>query len=64
MTVSRDDLEAKARQLVGTVDETRESAKETALMTGIALVGLVVLAFYMGGRRGKRSKSIVEVYKV
>ncbi len=64
MTITRDDLEAKARQLVGAVDETKESAKDTAMLGGIAVVGLVILAFAFGRRRGHRNKSLVEVYKV
>lgn len=58
MNISRDDLEAKARQLVGSVEETKESAKETTM------IAAVLAAFYFGRRRGKRNKSVVEVYRV
>lgn len=64
MSISRDDIEAKARQLVGTVDETKESVKDTALLAGVAVVGLVLAAFILGGRKGKKNKSVVEVYRV
>lgn len=64
MTVSRDDIEAKARQIVGTVEETRESVQDKAMVAGIAIVGVVLLAFFLGGRKGRKNKSIVEVYKV
>jgi hypothetical protein len=64
MTVSRDDIEAKARQIVGTVEETKESVQDKAMVAGIAIVGAVLLAFFMGGRKGRKKKSIVEVYKV
>jgi hypothetical protein len=62
--VSRDDIEAKARQIVGTVEETRESVQDKAMVAGIAIVGVVLLAFFLGGRKGRKNKSIVEVYKV
>lgn len=64
MTISRDDLEAKARQLVGAIDETKESAKNTAMIGAIVVVGAVILAFAVGRRRGGRNKALVEVYKV
>jgi hypothetical protein len=62
--VSRDDIEAKARQIVGTVEETKESVQDKAMVAGIAIVGVVLLAFFLGGRKGRKNKSIVEVYKV
>lgn len=64
MTLSRDDIEAKARQIVGTVEETKESVQDKAMLAGVAVVGLVLAAFLLGRRKGKKNKSIVEVYKV
>lgn len=64
MTISRDDIEAKARELVGAVDETKESVKNTALLGGIAAAGVVIAAFVIGRRRGSRNKTVVEVYRV
>lgn len=64
MTISRDDLEAKARQLVGAVDETKQSAKDTAMLGAAVVVAVVVFAFTVGRRRGRKNKSVVEVYKV
>lgn len=64
MNISRDDLEAKARQLVGSVEETKESAKETTMIAAVLAAGAVLAAFYFGRRRGKRNKSVVEVYRV
>jgi hypothetical protein len=64
VTISRDDIEAKARQIVSAIDETRESAKNTAVLAGVAIAVVVVMAFVMGRRRGRRSKTLVEVYRV
>lgn len=62
--ISRDDLEAKARELVGAVDETKASVKNTALLVAVAAAGVVAAAFVMGRRRGSRNKTVVEVYRV
>jgi hypothetical protein len=64
LTVSRDDLERKAQQLIGAVDQTASSAKNTAII-GAVVVGVVVAAaFITGRRRGSRNKTVVEVYRV
>lgn len=60
--ISRADIEAKLRELQGEVDETAESAKGIAVAVGAALaVGVVVIVFLMGKRRGKAKTTIVEV---
>ena len=64
MTISRDDIEAKARELVGAVDDTKESAKDTAMLGAGAIALAIVAAFVIGRRRGSRNKTVVEVYKV
>lgn len=64
MTLSRQDIEAKAMQLVDAVEETTESAKNTAVVAALALGAAVVAAFVIGRRRGSRNKTVVEVYKV
>ena len=64
MTVSRDDLERKAQELVGAVDQTRESVQNTAMIGALVVAGVVAVAFLFGRRRGSRNKTVVEVYKV
>lgn len=64
MAITRDDLEAKARQLVDAVDETKSSVQDKA-MIGVAVIAVVVVAaFIIGRRRGSRNKTVVEVYRV
>ncbi len=62
--VSPADIEAKARELADAVEATRQSARDTAVLAGVAIAILVVVAFVMGRRRGKRNKALVEVYRV
>lgn len=64
MSITRDDLEAKAQELVGAVDDTRQSAKDKAIAAAVVVAVIVVAAFVMGRRRGARNKTVVEVYKV
>ena len=64
MTVSRDDIERKAQELVGAVEDTTESVKNTAVMVAVAVGVVVTAAFIIGRRRGGRNKTVVEVYKV
>jgi hypothetical protein len=64
LTVSRDDIERKAQELVGAVEDTTESVKNTAVMVAVAVGVVVIAAFIIGRRRGGRNKTVVEVYKV
>ncbi|MFV2074005.1 MAG: hypothetical protein ACC742_15315 [Thermoanaerobaculales bacterium] len=64
MTISRDDIEAKALELVGAVDDTRRSAQDKAILLAVAIGVVVVAAFVVGRRRGHRNKTVVEVYRV
>lgn len=60
--ISRDDIEAKLREIQGEVDETAESAKGMALAIGAAAaVAVIVVIFLVGKKRGGRKNTIVEV---
>lgn len=52
MTVSRDDLEAKLREIQGAVDETRESARNLVLAGALAVVAILAITYLIGRRRG------------
>jgi len=64
LTLSRDDIERKALELVDAVDLTKESAKNKAIVGAVAVAGVIAAAFIMGRRRGSRNKTVVEVYRV
>lgn len=64
MAVNRDDIEAKAQQLIGAVDDTKDSVQNKAMIAGVATAAIVAGAFIIGRRRGKRNKTVVEVYRV
>jgi ABC-type tungstate transport system substrate-binding protein len=64
VTITRDDIEAKARQITTAIEETRESAKDTAVLAAVVVAVLIAMAFVIGRRRGSRNKTLVEVYRV
>lgn len=64
MKIQPSDIEAKARQIQDALDETRESAQNTAVLAGVAVALFLVLAFFFGRRKGKKSRAVVEVYRV
>jgi hypothetical protein len=63
--VSRDDIEAKLREIKGEVDSTTDTAKPYAIAAGAVLVVAVVgLAYFFGKRKGKKKTTVVEVRRV
>jgi hypothetical protein len=60
--ITRDDLEAKFRELTGDVDQKAEEAKETALAVGAVVAAAVLLGVFLFGRsRGRKKTTLVEV---
>ena len=64
LMVTPKDIEAKARQIESAVMETKESVQDTAVLAGVAVIILVLIAFLLGRRKGRGGKSVVEVYRV
>lgn len=63
--ISRDDLEDKFRELEGGVHDQAESARSTIVTAGVvvALI-LLLLAFLLGTRKGRKRSTIVEIRRV
>ncbi len=60
--ISRDEIEAKMREITGEVSGEVESARNLAMIAGVSVVAVViVVAFFLGRRRGHRRTTIVEV---
>ena len=64
MTISRADIEAKARQITAVVADTKESVQNTAVLAGVAVVAVIGLAYLLGRRRARAGRAVVEVYRV
>lgn len=64
-SIDRDDIQAKFEDLKHSLDHTAEAARAPMLAAGIAIAAvLVVLAFLLGRRRGRASRTVVEVRRV
>jgi hypothetical protein len=65
MSITPADIEAKAAEITKIIDETKDTAQNTAVMAGVAVVVVVALSFLLGRRKGAdKGKTVVEVYKV
>jgi hypothetical protein len=63
--ISRDDLEDMFRQLEGGAREQAESARSTLITGGVvAAVLLLLLAFLLGTRKGRKRSTVVEIRRV
>ena len=63
--ISRDDLEAKFRELQAEVEVVEDDARNYAVMAAIAgVVVIVAIAFVLGRRRGRKRGTIVEIRRI
>ncbi len=63
--ITRDDIEAKLRQLQGDVETGVETGRDVGKVAGIA--GVVValgVVYLMGRRHGRKKRTIVEIKRV
>jgi hypothetical protein len=63
--VTKADIEAKLREIKGEVDEDVENAKPIAEMVAIGgVILLILLAYFLGRRKGKKKTTVVEIRRV
>ena len=63
--ITRDDIEAKFREIKGDIEDTAESAQSMLVAVGAAVAVVVVLgAFLLGRRRGKKKTTFIEVRRL
>jgi hypothetical protein len=51
VTITRADIEAKAREITAVVNDTKESAQNTAVLAGVAVLVVVGISYLLGRRR-------------
>lgn len=63
--ITRDQLEDKFRELEGDARDQVESARSTAVTAGVvAGLILLLLAFLLGTRKGRKRSTVVEIRRV
>jgi hypothetical protein len=63
--ITREDLEAKLRDITGDVSESVDSARSIGLAIAVgAGVLLVVTAYWFGRRKGKKRKTVLEIRRI
>jgi hypothetical protein len=63
--VSRTDIESKLREIRGGVEEGAQAAAVPVIAVGAAAVlGLVVFAYMLGKRKGRKTRTVVEVKRI
>ncbi|WP_334143553.1 hypothetical protein [Rhabdothermincola sp.] len=63
--ITRDDIEAKFREIQGEVELIEDEARNYAGLVAVAVVVTVVaVAFVLGRRRGRKVRTIVEIRRV
>lgn len=60
--ITREDIEAKFRELTSDVDDRADAAKGTAVTIGAVVVVAVVIGVFLFGRsRGRKKTTLIEV---
>ncbi len=63
--ITRDEIEAKFREMTGEVTDEMESRRSQAVTVALAVgVALVAVVFLIGRRNGRRRSAIVEVRRI
>jgi hypothetical protein len=63
--ITRDDIEAKLKELQGEVGDKAEAAKMPAIAIAVGVVVLSIAAAYVLGRRkGKRRNTVLEIRRL
>ena len=63
--ITRADLEAKLRDITGDVSDTVEAARGIGVAVAVgAGVLLVVTAYWLGRRKGRKRKTVLEIRRI
>lgn len=63
--IDPDDIEDKLRELQGEVDTLSEDAASYLVTVGaVVVVAVVVVAFWLGRRKGRKHAAVIEIRRV
>jgi hypothetical protein len=63
--ITREDIEAKLREIQGDIGERTEAAKAPAIaiVVGVAVV-TIAAAYFLGRRKGKKRQTVLEIRRI
>jgi len=63
--ITRDDIEAKLREIQGDVGQRADAAKvpAIAIAVGVAVV-TIAAAYFLGRRKGRRRQTVLEIRRI
>jgi hypothetical protein len=63
--ITRNDIEAKLREIQGTTETGAEAARGAGLAAAVGgLLLAIVIAYLLGRRRGRKRRTVVEIRRV
>ena len=63
--ITRDDIESKLRELRGEVDKRTDAAKVPAAAIALGVVvAVIVVAYWLGQRRGRKRQMVLEIRRI
>ena len=63
--ITRDDIEAKLNQIQGGAAAEAEARQTSLIAVGVvAVVVALLLAYFLGRRRGKKRRTVVEIKRI
>ncbi len=63
--ITREDLEAKLREITGDVSDTVDSARSIGVAIAAAAgVAVIVAAYWFGRRKGRKRQTVLEIRRI
>jgi hypothetical protein len=63
--ISRDDIEAKFREVTGDINDTAQRLTRGAVTgAAVALIVVLILVFLLGRSKGKKKTTLVEIVRI
>lgn len=62
--ITRDDIEAKARQIEEAVTDTGDFVRSAAMRNALGWAGALAAAFLIGRRRARRRSARIEIHRL
>ena len=63
--ISRDDIEAKFREVTGDINDTAQRLARGAVTgAAVALIVVLILVFLLGRSKGKKKTTLVEIVRI